>query len=452
MSGRVRMSRAVWAAFTLAVVGVMIPFYQNLETVDNDRAVTMFTRLAGKPPTPSQLNLMLSKISSGDPVTASQVATSDPDFINITVRTFCAEMSTRALSSDALFNDFTATCMGIVRDNTPVTDFTTANYYYRIDPKKVPTNLGITPIDPDDPTRLAALYQTAFNFDGEDMRSNHYAVLTGVDFLFDVGASLVKRDQQYFGAQSTGDFNHGSVDSIYPNPEPAGLITTTAFLLDEAVAGTNRRMVQYAFHDFMCADPADYADNGLVSGGGDDTYVGQDVDRFPGGDHNVYETSCKACHGILDGMRGAFAYNDVLVESNHWPTYYNTTVNGKIRDVTDKYRRNNFVYPGGHATVDDSWTNLANVGLNAQNFGWRGPTSGKGAHSFGVMLAGSKGFSRCMVQRVFRSVCGRVPTFEEKTSLVPDEADVLEANQYNLRKTFERIAATPACIESLVAY
>jgi hypothetical protein len=45
-----------------------------------------------------------------------------------------------------------------------------------------------------------------------------------------------------------------------------------------------------------------------------------------------------------------------------------------------------------------------------------------------------------------------VPTFEEKTSLVPDEADVLEANQYNLRKTFERIAATPACIESLVAY
>lgn len=433
----------------IVITGVTIPFYQNAENINNDRAATMFSRLAGKPPSPTQLTQMQTLLSSGNSVGAAQVGTSDPDFINLTVRSFCSQLSTRSLSADAPFNDFTATCMGIIRDNTPVTDFTTGNYYYRIDPTRIPASLGVGTTDPGAASSYASLYQSAQDING-DLGGNHYALITGIDHVFDLGSALVKKNQQYFGTQSQGDFNHGSVDSIYPNPEPAGLITTEAFLVDEAIAGTNRRLVQYTFHDFECADPADYADNGIVSGGGDDTYVGQDVDRFPGGDHVVYETTCKACHGILDGMRGAFAYNDVLVESNHWPTYYDARGNGTLRSVVDKYLRNNFVYPDGHTTVDDSWTNLATVGANATRFGWRGATSGKGVHAFGEMIATSQGFSRCMVKRAFNSVCGRDPSFEEQSSVVAPEATILESNSYNLRKTFERLSATPACIESVV--
>ncbi len=440
-------NRTLTAVITFT--GVLIPFYQNAESINNDRAATMFMRLAGKPPSPAQLAQMQSLLNSGNSVGAAQVASADPDFINLTVRSFCSQMSSRTLSADAPLNDFTATCMGIIRDNTPVTDFTTANYYYRIDPSKIPASLGVTTTNPDSPGSLSSLYQSAQDVNG-DLGGNHYVSITGIDHLFDLSSALVKRNQQSFGTQSQGDFNHGSVDSIYPNPEPAGLITTEAFLVDEAIAGTNRRMVQYVFHNFECADPADYADNGLVSGGGDDTYVGPDVDRFPGGDHVVYETTCKACHGILDGMRGAFAYNDVLVETNHWPTYYDARGNGQIRSVVEKYTRNSNVYPNGHITVDDSWDNLATVGNNATLFGWRGPTSGKGVHSFGTMIAASQGFSRCMVKRAFNSVCGRDPTFDEQSSVIAPEATILESNSYNLRKTFERISATPACIESVV--
>ena len=69
-----------------------------------------------------------------------------------------------------------------------------------------------------------------------------------------------------------------------------------------AIAGTNRRLVEYSFREFTCMPIDKWAD-----ASGPDTYIGRDVDRFPGGVHQKFTTTCRACHSGMDSLRGAFA-------------------------------------------------------------------------------------------------------------------------------------------------
>ena len=173
-----------------------------------------------------------------------------------------------------------------------------------------------------------------------------------------------------------------------------------------------------------------------------DAWVGRDIDRAPGGDSKVYQSNCRSCHGIMDGFRGAFAHFN---NSNYLPEVSRPPVESAYR-IQVKYARNSEFYPAGHVTKDDSFENLATTGSNAEFFGWRGPTRGNGAAQFGMMLSKSKAFSRCMVKRAVEAVCLKTPSFEETLSMVYPEADRLEADQYNLRRMFGRIASNPNCI------
>jgi hypothetical protein len=359
----------------------------------------------GLPIDDKRLKDMEALIQAGNARDAVKIATKDPLFYNIKVRDMAKKMSTRDESVRAPLNDFVATFVGVVRDSdtTSAKELLTGNYIYVGDPAK--TMVAGMPI-PADPLK---------DIVGSN---NHYAAIEKNGFsLFDV---LIKQQ----GQMTTDGQN------LIPHPDPAGLLTTTDWTTAHAIAGTNRRMVEYAFREFMCLPMTDWADASAP-----DDHVGRDVDRSPSGSPNKYLVTCKACHAQMDGLRGAFARVDF---NNGMPSY-------QAAKVVGKYSRNADQFPSGFVTKDDSFINYATVGKNKDQFGWRSSLAGNGIAQFGAMIAGSQGFSRCMVKHIFNSICKRDPNTGEDT-MIRSLADGFENSNYNMRGLFETVVLRPECL------
>ena len=58
-------------------------------------------------------------MAAPDPVTAALIATNDPAFYNDTIRNLAAPWTNRDQSVFVPLNDYTATVVGMVRDNVP---------------------------------------------------------------------------------------------------------------------------------------------------------------------------------------------------------------------------------------------------------------------------------------------------------------------------------------------
>jgi hypothetical protein len=269
-----------------------------------------------------------------------------------------------------------------------------------------------------------------------------------IQHFADLGNNMIRSGVQRVAHR---DLVNGTsqVTEMIADPEAAGLITTQTFLDQHAAAGTNRRAVEYTLREFTCMPIHDAMDTSV-----DDSRIGEDVDRAPGGLPSTYQQTCRGCHSVLDGFRGAFAYVDSIY---HWTNVQEIPVNSK-NDISYKYFRNQWVFPhqadgsGGHLTTDNSWVNNAASGSNASYFGWRGAMSGSGIPSFAASIASSHAFSKCMVDRAIASVCMRdlneVRTnFTDQTGMVATEANNFEADGYNLRRMFARVAANPNCID-----
>ncbi len=117
--------------------------------------------------------------------------------------------------------------------------------------------------------------------------------------------------------------------------------------------------------------------------------------------------------------------------------------------VPFKFRRAASTFPDGFAVKNDQWINYADSG----QFGWKSgtsPNSGQGMHDLGQMLSQSKAFSRCLVKRVFSTVCKRDLT-SANTPLIDKLATDFENNNYSLKDLFATIAVRPECmgVESL---
>ena len=409
------------------------------------RAALIYQRLTGiKAPIDSPiLKAMEADVAAGNSMAAAAKATDDPEFYNNTVKHFAAKMSTRAESISAGLNDFVAPVIGIVRDDRPAKDFLTGNYLY------VPTVAAQTQPGFRRNTNVDNDYgiDTPATLDFNMLRSNRV-----FDELNRVRADLFTGLEYRAGqpiAVLQANRNNGAVTRqpvIRNNPDAAGLLTTRSFANSHAIAGTNRRMVQFAFRQFLCIDIAQWADASAP-----DSRIGRDVPRDPGGDPNFFLRTCKACHSVMDGFRGAFATLDVkdgdfFVKQYLFNDQQNREVVNASSPVASKYARGSGAFPAGYATIDNSWQNYATQGTNAEFFGWRGTniTSGTGANSFGTLLANSQAFSRCMVQRVYRSVCRR--------DIASSEADFLGAmtstfeRDYNMKRLFQRVVTSPACI------
>lgn len=409
------------------------------------RAQAIYNRLSGvrTPLVNPVLKQMADLLDKGEAMEAASVAVGDSgvspvnsSFYNITVRDFAAPMSNREETLNVPLNDFSATVVGVVRDNINAKELLNGNFYYQGDPLKaaVPSNLI-----------------------NDLLTSNrHYEALETGEF--DLYRVLTKKQQMVYNG----------TNQAVPHPDPAGLITTRAFMSAHAIAGTNRRLIEYTFREFMCAPIEKWA-----NASGSDGPIGRDIDRFPGGSHTKFTQTCRSCHSRMDPLRGAFAYftfsNNFVKHSLVVPSLPFNDQNedtsagmrtglrqgdaaltsgmnlGNVNYVTVKLNHNDHVYPGGRVITDDSFENAATDEWSQKFFGWRGPMSGKGVRQLGAMVAESKNFSNCMARRVFASVCKReVQNFDE--NLISQAATEFEANNYNLKFLFKRLVIAPECI------
>ncbi|MGZ6418931.1 MAG: DUF1585 domain-containing protein, partial [Pseudobdellovibrio sp.] len=309
--------------------------------------------------------------------------------------------------------------IGVARDNLSAQVLLTDNITYVGDPSKAPVASDVA---------------------NDILRSNsHYQALeTG---RYDLGKVLMRSTQSVFDGTKA-----------VPNPSPAGLLTSRQWLSEHAFAGTNRRLVEYSFKIFLCS-PIDT----VADASGPDNVIGPDIDRFPGGSHTKFTTTCRACHTILDGFRPAFArwtFGDGFAKHAFVVPAIGATddedaaigmqVNTSYPNVSAKLNRNSDVFPDGRRTIDENWVNDAVYNSNLTTFKFN-KTSGTGTKEFGQMIAASPKFARCMADRVFRQVCKRDVANSDSATL-DDAATQFISQNYSLRYLFEKIVTSDICL------
>jgi hypothetical protein len=386
MSGVRRMS-AVRRA--LAVAMALLPALQPLAPAlagPNEQAERLFGRITGSVPSPSVLTQMASDISANNAIGAAQLAMQDPGFYNVTLRNFAAPMTNKAQSVFVPLNDYTATIIGMVRDNVPFNSVLSADIIYTGNVSGAPA------------------YSASNN--------NHYA------YLDSSGADLSKVLQQKTQSSLTG----------IPSAATAGVMTTLGGASAFFYKGTNRAMVRFTMINYMCDDLNEIMD---ITRPPD--RIRQDPSRSPGGDSRIFLSTCIGCHSGMDALAGAFAYYEFDVTTGQM-VYTPGQVQGK-------YAINTGNFPYGHVTVDDSWINYWRSGPNAL-LGWSSalPGSGNGAKSFGQEIEGSAQFANCQVQKAFQAMCLRPPgNAADRAQAAKITADFVAAN-YNMKTAFAESA------------
>lgn len=383
------------------------------------RAKKIYERLAGVKVAIDDpvIKKMAAFIAQGQELAAAQLATESSNFYNVTVKVMALALSTREESVKTPFNDFAAGFIGITRDDRDARELLTGNFYYRANESALTKNNLIPDI----------------------LRSNtHYAELESR--RVDLSKALYRVDGQEL---------YKNLTETVPNPDPAGLLTSRTFIAEHATGGTNRRLVEFAFREFMCVPLSEWADSGAP-----DTHIGRDIDRFPGGDHPLYLTSCKSCHTVMDGFRGAFARWDTDGNASKNSQITPTTrekdhnfINADANGVVPKMNINSSTFPAGRVVTDNKFVNYATRPANSALFGWRTQSNeGQGAKDFGVMLANSRRFSQCMAKRVFETVCRKNLDAVQSKALLIQWGNEFESSGYKLKKLFESMAIKPECL------
>ena len=418
-----------------------VPLAFNV-TEHHKKAALLYKRLVGVkvPITAPIITEMANHISKGsrqDYLLAASLATEEAGFYNITVRDFATKMSNRDETVDAPLNDFVATVIGAVRDDINAKLLLSGNFYYRADESK------------------AAVRSNTLN--DIIMSNNHYEDLHNGNF--NLKEVLYKESPQVLydgGTEMSSEVN------VKPNPDPAGIITSRAFMESHATAGTNRRLVEYTFREFLCIPMDKWSD-----GHGPDNFIGRDIDRFPAGEHSKFTSSCRSCHSVMDPLRTAFSgftfANGFIKNASLLPPNPSNDVDELIADddphtmsqnpvgVAYKMNHNSHTFPKGYKIPSGSegkaFRNYATRGANAAYFGWGEKLSGYGVKQLGQMVANSKAYPKCMTKRVYRSVCKREPTLIEDAAITKIAEEFSSStNNYNLKKLFQLVAVDPSCI------
>jgi len=384
---RLARASAAGALATLAMISVLASPQGWAQTLTaQQQAVLLHTRLTGVPPSAANLTQMATFITNGQGAQAAAIATSQPQFYNVTLRNLFAAESNRDQSVFVPLNDYTVTAIGMVHDNVPYNTALTADLLYTLK-GSLP---GVKPTD-------NAHYQAA----------DANAV--------DISANLVATTQ-------TAAYG-------YPAAAVAGLMTTRAGAIQHFDAGTNRRGYSIIIANQTCHAMEQITDTSLPS-----DRVRQDVAASPGGDSRVRLQSCLGCHSHMDPMAGAFAYYD-FDETKMQLMYTPGT-------VQPKYFINASNNPSGYVTVDDSWESRMRLGgadTKIFNFDPNLPGKGNGAASFGQEIAGSDAFATCQVQKAFKAVCLRAPASDKDGTEIAALTSSFKSG-YNFKQVFAQAA------------
>lgn len=369
------------------------------------QAKRMHDRLAGVPPSASVLNQMEALIKAGDTAGAAELAMDNSAFYNVTLKNFVTPWTNREQTLFAPLNDYTATVIGIVRDELPFTQVLSADILY-----VGASGLGLP------------AYSVSDNA--------HYEAME--DDAVDLKTNLVQTTQS-------------SVTGI-PAAATAGVMTTRAASKAFFIDGTNRAMLRFTLMNHLCHDLEQLKDTTRPP-----DRIRQDVSRSPGGDSRIFNNSCIGCHSGMDPLAQAFAYYnfahdvDADPEGDSGQLVYNDvgatdTVTGTR--VQAKYHINAETFQYGYVTPNDSWNNYWRVGQNSL-LGWSNGLSGSGsgAKSLGEELAASDAFATCHVENVFRAVCLRSPVDAADRNQVTTMTTAFRNSNYNLKRVFADSAA-----------
>jgi len=352
------------------------------------QAKRIHDRIAGVPPTEAVLNTMEALIVGGDAAGAAREAMKARTFYTTTLKNWVTPWTNRDQTVFAPLNDYTATVIGMVRDDVDFRQVLSGDILY-VGGSGLP---AYSPASND-------LYQ---QMEDQDVDLSSASVLVA----------------------STQSSHTG-----LPAAATAGVITTRGAAQAFFVAGTNRAMFRFTMINHMCKDMEQVHDVNLPP-----DRIRQDVSRSPGGDSRLFLNGCIGCHSGMDPLAQAFAYYN-----------YNET-SGRIEytdgQVQPKYLINMDNFKPGYVTRSDGWNNYWRQGANTV-LGWNGslPGSGNGAKSMGTELANSDQFARCQVEKVFKTVCLHPPVDGADRTKVNDIINVFRNGGFKMKDVFAETAA-----------
>ncbi len=85
---------------------------------DREQAKRIHDRIAGVPPGNAVLDLMTADIADNRPLDAASRAMDNVNFYNVTLKNFAKPWTNRAMSTFVPLNDYVATVIGLVRDDS----------------------------------------------------------------------------------------------------------------------------------------------------------------------------------------------------------------------------------------------------------------------------------------------------------------------------------------------
>ena len=372
---------------------------------ERDQAKRIHDRIAGVPPSAEVLDEMADDILAGRVEEAAYTAMEHTAFYDVTLKNLAAPWTNEAMTSFVPLNDYTATVIGLVRDDADFRTVLYGNVLYEGD-----ASLGLTP------------YSVQNNAHYEQLEAGGFSL----------------KDNLVSVAQSTR--------LGIPASATAGVMTTRASAQAFMIDGTNRALFRFTVLNHLCNDMEQLNDTSLPS-----DRIRQDVSRSPGGDSRIFMNNCIGCHNGMDPLAQAFAYYnydydpDTDPDGQNGRMVYNDV--GMLDAFTGsrvqkKYRinANNFEY--GYITEDDRWDNYWRSGRN-QLLGWDNSLSGSGsgAKSMGQELAHSEAFASCQVKKVFKTVCLRNPVDATDRNQVAMITSSFQSNGYRLKQVFAETAA-----------
>jgi hypothetical protein len=356
-----------------------------------EQAKRMYDRLTGTPPSPALLATLEGRVTSDGLVSTAMFILDDAQahsspFYSVTLKNFATPWTNRDQDVFAPLNDYTATVIGMVRDDADFRGLLSDDVVY--------IGSGVSPA-----------YSTTTNAHYEAMESNNA----------DLRVVLQPTTQS-------------SLNGLPPNAT-AGVITSRAASEAFFIDGTNRAMFRFTMLNHLCRDMEQVHDTSRPP-----DRIRQDVTRSPGGDSSVFLNNCVGCHSVMDSMAQAFAYYD-FDETQSRLVYTQGTVNPKYFINSDNFKP-------GFVTPDDRWDNRMRLPGQNTLLGWSPalPGGGNGAKTLGQELAGSDAFAQCQVEKVFRTVCFRSPSDNGDRTQVANSTASFKSGG-NLKRVFAETAA-----------
>jgi len=392
-NGQAERLNTAYRSLCVVVVSVLLLVAPAIFADARSQAKRIHDRLAGVPATQLQLDELATQLAA-DPLQAAFTSMEHPDFFNVTLKNFAAPWTNREADVFVPLNDYTATIIGMVRDDRDFRGILSDDIVYH------GANIAGAPV-----------YSNSNNA--------HYEALETQ------GVNL--KDNLVSATQS-------SLNGL-PAAATAGVI----------IDGTNRAMFRFTLLNHMCNDMEQLQDVTRTP-----DRIRQDVSRSPGGDSRVFLNNCVGCHSGMDPMAQAFAYYDFSYDPEDDPEGENGRVTynaaGTVDPVTGsrvvaKYYNNESTFPQGFRTPDESWSNYWRAGPNAVH-GWSANLtgSGTGAKSLGQELANSETFAQCQVEKVFKNVCLRPPADSTDRAKITSIVTSFKNSGYNLKQVFAEAA------------